>query len=65
MRVMATTHGTASQLFAHGAARSESVVRGDRHADGLFYDAVQTTGVYCRPSCQARLVGGRETPNHE
>jgi len=32
------------------------VVRRDRQADGLFYYAVQTTGVYYRPSCPARLA---------
>jgi AraC family transcriptional regulator of adaptative response/methylated-DNA-[protein]-cysteine methyltransferase len=31
------------------------VVRRDRTADGTFYYAVRTTGVYCRPSCAARL----------
>jgi AraC family transcriptional regulator, regulatory protein of adaptative response / methylated-DNA-[protein]-cysteine methyltransferase len=64
MRVMATTHETASRHFAHDAARWAAAVRRDRHADDLFYDAVQTAGVYCRPSCLARLVGGRQTLNH-
>jgi AraC family transcriptional regulator of adaptative response/methylated-DNA-[protein]-cysteine methyltransferase len=27
----------------------------DRHADGTFWYSVRTTGVYCRPSCGARL----------
>src|SRR5262245_44190035 len=27
----------------------------DATADGTFYYAVKTTGVYCRPSCAARL----------
>jgi AraC family transcriptional regulator, regulatory protein of adaptative response / methylated-DNA-[protein]-cysteine methyltransferase len=31
-----------------------AVVRKDRKADGKFYFAVKTTGVYCRPSCPAR-----------
>lgn len=26
----------------------------DRRFDGVFYTAVQTTGIYCRPSCPAR-----------
>ena len=26
----------------------------DRSYDGLFYAAVTTTGVFCRPSCPAR-----------
>jgi AraC family transcriptional regulator of adaptative response/methylated-DNA-[protein]-cysteine methyltransferase len=28
----------------------------DRDADGSFFYAVRTTGVYCRPSCAARLA---------
>lgn len=35
--------------------RWEAVVRRDPRADGAFVYAVQTTGVYCRPSCGARL----------
>jgi len=27
----------------------------DRRFDGIFYTAVHTTGIYCRPSCPARL----------
>lgn len=26
----------------------------DRSYDGLFYTAVKTTGIYCRPSCRSR-----------
>ncbi len=35
--------------------RWASVVARDPGADGAFYYAVRTTGVYCRPSCPARL----------
>ena len=35
--------------------RWSAVTRRDRRADGLFYYGVRTTGVYCRPSCVARL----------
>jgi AraC family transcriptional regulator of adaptative response/methylated-DNA-[protein]-cysteine methyltransferase len=35
--------------------RWDSVVRRDGAADGQFFYAVKTTGVYCRPSCAARL----------
>ena len=34
--------------------RWASVVARDPNADGQFYYAVKTTGVYCRPSCGAR-----------
>jgi AraC family transcriptional regulator of adaptative response/methylated-DNA-[protein]-cysteine methyltransferase len=36
--------------------RWPSVVARDVSADGKFYYAVKTTGVYCRPSCAARLA---------
>jgi AraC family transcriptional regulator, regulatory protein of adaptative response / methylated-DNA-[protein]-cysteine methyltransferase len=41
--------------FRTDAARWEAVRRRDARADGAFYYAVSTTGVYCRPSCAARL----------
>jgi AraC family transcriptional regulator of adaptative response/methylated-DNA-[protein]-cysteine methyltransferase len=33
-----------------------AVVERDSKADGSFYYSVKTTGVYCRPSCAARLA---------
>ena len=36
--------------------RYAAVSRRDGRFDGLFYYGVQTTGVYCRPSCAARLA---------
>jgi len=51
-----TTTAPTSSPFANDEARWEAVVRRDRTADGTFYYAVQTTGVYCRPSCAARLA---------
>ena len=36
--------------------RWRSVATRDRSADGKFYYSVATTGVYCRPSCAARLA---------
>lgn len=36
--------------------RWASVVSRNREADGTFYYSVKTTGVYCRPSCAARLA---------
>jgi AraC family transcriptional regulator of adaptative response/methylated-DNA-[protein]-cysteine methyltransferase len=37
-------------------SRWASVVARDTQADGKFYYSVETTGVYCRPSCAARLA---------
>jgi AraC family transcriptional regulator of adaptative response/methylated-DNA-[protein]-cysteine methyltransferase len=34
----------------------QAVTARDRNFDGHFYYAVKTTGVYCRPSCAARLA---------
>lgn len=36
--------------------RWPSIVAREASADGEFYYAVKTTGVYCRPSCAARLA---------
>src|SRR5688500_5506126 len=36
--------------------RWASVVARDSAADGTFVYSVKTTGVYCRPSCAARLA---------
>ena len=33
----------------------QAVASRDCGADGTFYYAVRTTGVYCRPSCASRL----------
>ena len=35
--------------------RWEAVVTRDAKADGQFFYSVRTTGVYCRPSCAARM----------
>jgi hypothetical protein len=45
----------AAPHFDDDAARWEAVRRRDRAADGAFLYSVRTTGVYCRPSCPARL----------
>src|SRR5690242_17704119 len=42
------------RAYATDDARWEAVLTKDAEADGRFYFAVQTTGVYCRPSCSAR-----------
>jgi AraC family transcriptional regulator of adaptative response/methylated-DNA-[protein]-cysteine methyltransferase len=41
--------------FSSDGERWEALVRRDHGADGAFFYSVQTTGVYCRPSCAARL----------
>jgi AraC family transcriptional regulator of adaptative response/methylated-DNA-[protein]-cysteine methyltransferase len=41
--------------FSQDADRWQAVIGRDRRADSAFYYSVATTGVYCRPSCGARL----------
>lgn len=45
--------------------RWASVVTRDPEADGKFYYSVATTGVYCRPSCGARLARPENVRFHE
>jgi AraC family transcriptional regulator, regulatory protein of adaptative response / methylated-DNA-[protein]-cysteine methyltransferase len=56
MGTSATKSDRMYSSFSGDDARWEAVVRRDPAADGAFYYAVQTTGVYCRPSCAARLA---------
>jgi AraC family transcriptional regulator of adaptative response/methylated-DNA-[protein]-cysteine methyltransferase len=42
--------------FATDEQRWAALQRRDRSADGKFLYSVRTTGVYCRPSCGARLA---------
>ena len=37
----------------------------ERGADGKFYYSVATTGVYCRPSCAARLALRKNVRFHD
>jgi AraC family transcriptional regulator, regulatory protein of adaptative response / methylated-DNA-[protein]-cysteine methyltransferase len=44
-----------AQSFESDARRWSAVVARDAAADGAFFYSVRTTGVYCRPTCAARL----------
>src|SRR5207249_5534076 len=44
--------------------RWTSIVNRDASADGNFYYSVKTTGVYCRPSCAARLARPENVQYH-
>jgi len=41
-----------------------ALVRRDPAADGVFYYSVRTTGIYCRPSCSARLARRENVQYH-
>jgi AraC family transcriptional regulator of adaptative response/methylated-DNA-[protein]-cysteine methyltransferase len=56
MALAMTIPSKVTQPFADDEARWTAVTRRDAAADGHFYYAVLTTGVYCRPSCAARLA---------
>jgi AraC family transcriptional regulator of adaptative response/methylated-DNA-[protein]-cysteine methyltransferase len=45
-----------ARQYGSDDARWAAVLRRDPQADGAFYYSVRTTGVYCRPSCAARLA---------
>ncbi len=45
--------------------RWDRVCRRDKGADGLFWYSVETTGVYCRPSCPSRLANPRNVAFHD
>jgi AraC family transcriptional regulator, regulatory protein of adaptative response / methylated-DNA-[protein]-cysteine methyltransferase len=44
------------EQYLTDSERWQAVVRRDRRADELFFYAVKTTGVFCRPSCASRLA---------
>lgn len=55
---MSTIHPTSdaepARPFMTDAARWEAICARNAAADGSFWFAVTTTGVYCRPSCRSR-----------
>lgn len=50
-----TTPPSVTPIVAKFDSRWQAVVERDTTADGSFYFSVSTTGIYCRPSCSARL----------
>ena len=52
--MQAMTKAEAPEFYATDAARWQAVCARDAAADGRFFFAVATTGVYCRPNCAAR-----------
>ena len=56
MIAMATEREPAPLRLVTEDERWAAVVRRDPAAEGRFYYSVSTTGVYCRPTCAARLA---------
>ncbi|MFM0338870.1 bifunctional DNA-binding transcriptional regulator/O6-methylguanine-DNA methyltransferase Ada [Paraburkholderia fungorum] len=50
-----TITSTDTSSWATDAERWDAVTHRDAQADGNFFYAVKTTGVFCRPSCASRL----------
>lgn len=48
------TRGAQPRRFATDDARWQAVAERDGAADGEFWYAVVTTGIYCRPGCASR-----------
>ncbi|WP_426208943.1 bifunctional DNA-binding transcriptional regulator/O6-methylguanine-DNA methyltransferase Ada [Massilia sp. TWP1-3-3] len=55
---------TMAAPYASDAARWAAVKARDGGADGLFWYAVKSTGVYCKPSCAARPALERNVTFH-
>ncbi len=53
-----------STCDSNDQTRWQAVVRRDPTADGKFYYSVRTTGVYCRPTCPARLANRKNVLFH-
>ena len=56
MNTMTENAVIAATRYGSDAERWDAVRSRDRAADGSFFYSVRTTGVYCRPSCAARLA---------
>jgi len=51
-----TQKPTDQTRYATDDARWEAIVARDKNADGSFFYAITTTGIYCYPSCPSRLA---------
>jgi AraC family transcriptional regulator of adaptative response/methylated-DNA-[protein]-cysteine methyltransferase len=70
MRTVETNMTKAAEIAQSAATttndrRWKFIVARDPSADGTFYYSVETTGVYCRPSCGARLARPENVRFHE
>jgi AraC family transcriptional regulator, regulatory protein of adaptative response / methylated-DNA-[protein]-cysteine methyltransferase len=53
---MPTAKHTIEKLYLTDRARWNAVIHREKNADDTFVYSVKTTGVYCRPSCPARVA---------
>lgn len=64
MIAMARTTDEAPAAYSSDEERWAAVVRRDGRADDHFFYSVETTGIYCRPSCAARRPGRQHVRFH-
>jgi AraC family transcriptional regulator of adaptative response/methylated-DNA-[protein]-cysteine methyltransferase len=64
MMAMARAAGEAPSTYSGDEERWAAVIGRDSRADGHFFYSVDTTGVYCRPSCAARRPGRQHVRFH-
>lgn len=60
-----TTMARTPARFSRAEDKWTAVVHRDTRADDFFFYSVQTTGVYCRPSCAARLARRENVTFHD
>ncbi len=65
MLTLANPSGNPSPPYRTNEERWGAVLERDKKADGQFYFSVDTTGVFCRPSCAARRPRREHVQFHE
>jgi AraC family transcriptional regulator of adaptative response/methylated-DNA-[protein]-cysteine methyltransferase len=53
------------KTYATYDLKYQAIAKRDKNADGIFFYSVKTTGVYCRPSCAARLALRKNVEFHD
>src|ERR1700722_16526726 len=56
MEHVTSTGPRTADSYIDDESRWQALISRDPAADGAFFYSVRTTGVYCRPTCAARLA---------
>lgn len=64
VRMVLVTRGVSSAADLDAESCYRAVKSRDRRFDGVFWTAVHTTGIYCRPSCPARTPASANVSFH-
>jgi AraC family transcriptional regulator, regulatory protein of adaptative response / methylated-DNA-[protein]-cysteine methyltransferase len=65
MTILAERIQQTAKPFQDDESRWQAIVDRNPAADGAFFYSVQSTGVYCRPTCPARLALRKNVRFHE